>query len=261
VIRHTNGGQALTEFLVVALAIVPLFLLVPMIAKYQDIAHSTELAARYAAFDAVTRGDAAGGWKPEAQLSDEVRRRFFSNAEAPIKTNDVAGDFKANQNLFWRGPSGAPLIPSIKDGVQVSYGAGREPRHTDGFSGASDGDAFTLRDRLSLPARGIYTANVAVSVADLPAGLKAYEPFDRLGLVMTRSTSVVIDPWTGKSPSDVQARLDDIAIFPGGALRPLAPLVDPVVQVIELGGRIRAPKLGQLDFWSDVVPPDRLRAR
>jgi len=69
-----QGGQALTEFIVVALALIPLFLLLPVIGKYQDIAHSVQLASRYAAFDAMIRNDVSGTWKPESQLAEEVRR-------------------------------------------------------------------------------------------------------------------------------------------------------------------------------------------
>lgn len=42
-------GQALTEFLVISVAMVPLFLLMPVIAKYQDVSHSTQMASRYSA--------------------------------------------------------------------------------------------------------------------------------------------------------------------------------------------------------------------
>ncbi len=260
--RKRQRGQAFTEFLVVALALVPLFLLMPMIAKYQSIAHSTQMAARYAAFDATTRNDAAGSWKPEEQLANEVRRRFFGNSDAPIKTGDVADDTDAHRNLFWRRPDGAALIPSYKGDVHVSYGAGRAATHGEGFQGARDGDAFTLHKSLSLPARGIYTANVSVTLADLPAGLKAYEPFDRIGLVMTRSTSLAIDPWAGKNPSDVQRKLNDPLVFPTQVLSELLHRVKPldeIVQAIELPGRIHGPRLGELDYWHDVVPPDRLR--
>ncbi len=251
-------GQALTEFLVVALALLPLFLLMPLVAKYQDIAHSAQLAARYAAFAAMARNDAGGGFTPEAELADEVRRRFFSHSQAPVKSRDVAGDVDAHRNPFWRRPDGASLIPSF-DAVTLGFGSGRGAAHAQGLAGASDGDAFPMHGRFSLPARGIYTASVSVRLADLPGGLKAYEPFDRIGLVMTRSTSLAIDPWTGRDPSEVQARLDDPLVFPGSVLRGVSSLVEPVVEIAELWGSVEAPKLGQLDFWRDVVPPDRLR--
>ena len=36
-------GQALTEFLVISLVLIPLFLLLPVIGKYQDISHASRL--------------------------------------------------------------------------------------------------------------------------------------------------------------------------------------------------------------------------
>ncbi len=80
-LAHAQGGQALTEFLVVALVIVPLFLLIPLIAKYQDISNSTQLASRYVAFEATQFNDKVNAFKSETVLADEVRRRFYSNLE------------------------------------------------------------------------------------------------------------------------------------------------------------------------------------
>ena len=74
----SHAGQALTEFLVVSLVLIPLFLLIPMIGKYQDISHATQLASRYAAFDAVLRNDSENAWKTPALLaahSEPVTKR------------------------------------------------------------------------------------------------------------------------------------------------------------------------------------------
>ena len=106
--RGAEGAQALAEFL--ALALVPFFLLLPMIAKYQDIAHAAEMAGRYVAFDATVRNEATGGWKSADQLAGEVQRSSFSNPAAPIKTRDTPGDFKTHHNLFLRDPlDNAPI--------------------------------------------------------------------------------------------------------------------------------------------------------
>jgi hypothetical protein len=86
-------GQALTEFLVIALALIPLLLLTPLIAKYQDVANAVQMASRYVTFEAMTRNDAQSTWKTPGQLAGEVQRRFFSNPDAPVKTGDVAGNF------------------------------------------------------------------------------------------------------------------------------------------------------------------------
>ena len=129
-------GQALTEFLVLALALVPLFLLMTVIAKYQDIAHSVQMASRYVAFEATTRNAAASIWKPPAQLAQDVQRRFFSNPDAPVKTNDAAGNFEAHQNLFWRNHQGDTLIKNFERDVQVSFGSGPVAGHNDWFTTA-----------------------------------------------------------------------------------------------------------------------------
>lgn len=261
-------GQALTEFLVACLALVPLFLLMPMIGKYQDVSHSALMASRYVAWEATNRHPGVNSWKPEDQLALEVRRRFFSNSAAPIKTADVAGDFAAHRNLAWTDGFGNPLISRIDRDVTVSFGAGQGASHASALSSASDGHPFRGLppwgfDRFGLSRQGIYTANVSVALANLPAGLRFVQPFDDINLRITRSSSLIVDPWSARNPETVQDRLDATTLHPGRAMGFMAPVVDLAVQVFEgtpLGlGNIRGPRLGQLDYWQDVVPSDRLR--
>lgn len=257
--KHQQG-QALTEFLAISVAMVPLFLLIPVIAKYQDVSHSTQMASRYVAFEAMNRNDSMGTWKPENQLADEVRRRFFSNSDAPIKTNDVAGNFPANRNLFWNDPKGDPLIANFNNDVNISFGFNSNPQHNGAFSSTADGTPFPLFSQLGLQARGIYTANVSVTLANLPAGLKFYEPFDQINLVIARSTSLIFDPWAAKDTQQVESRVgSNPAIFPAASLQAISPIVDAAVTIIDAPGLISGPKLGKLDFWRDVVPVDRLK--
>lgn len=243
-------GQALTEFLVIAVALIPLFLLLPVIGKYQDIAHATQMASRYAAFDNLLRNPDQNSAKPLDQLQDEVRRRFFSTSDAPIKTGDVAGDFRAHQNPFWRTPDDRPLITRFSD-VTV----------TPSTSTTHDGSTLSGKPGpfgFSFGGTGIRTATVNVQLANLPEGWAFYEPFDRINLSMSRRTSVLVDGWTGKNPSDVQERFKPLV--PGAyVLPPLSAVLDPIISVVEPG--VPPPRLGQLEFWSDLVPSDRLRDR
>lgn len=237
-------GQALTEFLVVAVVLIPLFLLVPIIAKYQDLVHMTQLASGYAAWDSVVRNGSQNAEKPIDQLEQEVRRRFFGNSDAPIKTGDAAGDFKAHQNLYWRDPADQPLIASF---VDVTVARSRDA--------ASDG---TPAFRYSFGGTGIASASVSVKLANLPSGLSFYEPFDKIDLSIRRGSSVLVDGWTGKGPDDVEAKFGPLA--PGTRILPaLSVLVDPVMRVVELDQS--PPMLGKLEFWRDVVPEDRLAPR
>lgn len=256
-------GQALTEFLVAALALVPLFLLVPMIAKYQDVSHSTLMASRYVAFEATNRHPGISSWKPEAQLAQEVRRRFFSNSDAPIKTGDSAGNFDAHRNLMWTDGFGNHLLRDVDRDVTVTFGPSRSASHAGAFSAARDGRPFLEFGRFGLSRQGIYTANVSVSLANLPSGLRFIQPFDDINLVITRSSSLLIDGWASPSPQETQQRLTNTAVNPGRALANFSTFLDPVVMALDgsaVGlGNIRAPRLGQLDYWRDVVPSDRLR--
>jgi hypothetical protein len=264
--RHA-GGQALSEFIVMALVLVPLFLLMPMIGKYQDISHATEMASRYVAFEAIANNDGMSSYKSPEQLAQEVRRRFFSNSDAPIKTNDEAGDFKANQNLFWVDPQGNALIKNFND-VSVSFGSAHSANPVDGKSAADDGKPFNMpvplqvADQLGLKT-GMYTANVSVVIANLqdigPSFASTYEGFKNINLTVSRHTSVLTDSWTARDPGQVESRINTTALFPGNLLTVTKPAMELAVPLIESPGPVSAPKLGELSFWRDEVPADRLK--
>jgi hypothetical protein len=263
-----TSGQALTEFLVVALALVPLFLLMPMIAKYQDLVYQTQMASRYVAFDASVRNEWQNSWKDPGQLAGEVRRRFYSNPDAPIKTNDTAGNFDAHRNLFWRRPANEPLIADFDKDVSVSFGETRNASQAAGLKASRDGDPFNkiggtnaatnIADQLSLKAAGIFTGNVSVTLANTPAFLKSYQPFDKIDLSITRHTSLLVNGWDADLPSKVVERIDSKLLVPGTLLRPIGSLTGAFIMPFE-AAQVQTPQLGELDFWQDVVPSDRLK--
>jgi hypothetical protein len=266
--RSHIRGQALTEFLVVALALVPLYLLMPLIAKYQDIAYQALMASRYAAFDAAVNNEWQKSWKDPAQLAGEVRRRFFSKAGAPIKTNDTAGNFSAHRNGFWYGPTNEPLIADFDADVAVSFGPNRNPAQGGSQTAASDAKPFNragntevethIADQLSLKTSGLFRGNVSVKLANAPTSLAMYQPFDKINLSISRHTSVVVNGWDAANPTQVVSRIDSKLLVPGTMLKQVQPLVAPLVAIAE-GGQVPAPRLGELEFWSDVVPPDRVK--
>ena len=263
--RYFQAGQSLTELLVVSFALVPLFLLIPMIAKYQDIAHTTQVASRYAAFDATIHNDQTNGFKPAEQLAQEVRRRFFSNPDAAIKTHDAAGDFKAHQNLAWRDPKDNSLIEHIDDVAVQLVPAGATD--TDGAGGV-----FMASQGFDLNHPPLYRGKVEVPLLNLPAGVKSYEPFDNIDLRVGRQTTVMIADWAGENPDQVNDRvrgsqsnpLADVGSVMGNLdlMRATSIASDAMALpflLFELG-KVEPPRMGKLDRWSDVVPADRLRA-
>lgn len=263
-------GQALVEFLGLALILVPFLLLLPMIAKYQDIAHATTMAARYVAFDATVRNDATSSWKPNGELAGEVRRRFYSNASAPIKTGDTPGDFKAHQNLFWRDPLGNALIRNFNNDVRISFGEGASQDPGAGFRGVGEGTPFLRHDTMDLEARGVFRGNVSVSVANLPDSLtgptKSYEGLKSLNLVIRRHVDLVPDGWTARDTDHTASRIDHAEINAGSTFnlplfREVPKVVEAAVVLMEIPSGCTShcgPRLGELEYWKDVVPADRI---
>ncbi|HEY8605867.1 MAG TPA: hypothetical protein VIM12_01975 [Noviherbaspirillum sp.] len=248
----------MTEFLVIALALVPLFLLLPVLAKYQDIAHATQMASRYAAFESTVH-DNPPERKSEEQLSGEIRRRFFSNTDAPIKTNDTTAVFPAHRNPFWTRPGAQPLLADLNRDVVVSFGEESGPRRADAFGRAPDSTWSDAAGAMGLKSRGIYRANVRAHLANLPDGLRSYAPFNHINLVVARTSSVLGAAWNARDADQTDARVMRATILP--ALRPLRVAADIEVSVVDAIGNTRGPRLDALDFWQDVVPGDRLHGR
>jgi hypothetical protein len=274
--RHS--GQALTEFVIIALALVPLFLLMPMIGKYQDLAHATEMASRYVAFDAIANNaTSATGFKDPGVLAAEVRRRFFSNADAPIKTGDEAGDFNANRNLMWTDPQGEPLIRKFSD-ITVSFGPANGANNADGMRAAADRQPFNAlpvyetAELMGLQS-GIYQANVHVTLGNVEQLLgnyaSTYKELGQLSLSMTRSTTLLVNPWTAADSAAIHQRLAHTSIFPGQVFndpskaKPVKQAVSVAVDAMEWPDCFPAlcsgkgPKLGELSYFDEVVPADR----
>jgi Flp pilus assembly protein TadG len=234
-----QGGQSTVEFAVLALALVPLFLVVALLGKYIDLYQTAEAASRYLAFEGAAR-NSSNSWKTDAELGVEVRRRFFSNSDASVKTGDAAGDFAAHRNPIWSDASGKPLIDKFEDKVSVAT----QVNARNAIAAAS-----VYAGQLNLSIDNQYTASVTVKPNDV-AGLK---PFDTIGLELSRKTVLLTDAWTARDPATIRARIEGSALmYPISAVKAL---IDPVGQVPTL---LFDPALRVGNFDWDVVPCDRL---
>jgi len=257
-------GQALIEFIYLSLAMVPLFLLMPMIGKYQDVSHATQMASRYVALDAIAHNSASStGNKTPAVISNEVRQRFFGNSEAFIQATDGQTNVLP-VNPVWRTPFGQRLIASSAD-IQITFGDQDKawPSPTQGYVGASDRKIFNqqnlsglaLADRMGLPSNGMFQANVSVRLANLPNGLSLIEPFNNINLQITRSTVVLHDTWAANNPATVEQRSAELVPVAQG-LRDIESELDLLVQGVDMGRA--GPRFNRLDRWRDMVPGDRI---
>lgn len=239
-------GQSTVELLVLSLVLLPLFLIVPLLGKQLDIAQAAASASRYIAFEGMVRhGSSLQPWKSDAQLADEVRRRFFSTSDAPVKTDDLAGDFSAHRNPLWTDHRGDPLLPAF----------------------AANLGAVSQRAALTQPVGAVFASGMGLDTDNLHAGtvrvavadVAALEPFDALGLRIQRHTTVLVDSWSASGPEGVRAvlrrdRWNPAGHFPFGPLDAVISPLRPFAAVLE-GSQL--PEIGRVD--PDVVPEDRIR--
>ena len=201
---HRQRGQALTEMAVLAAVLVPLFLLIPMLAKYAHLRQATQQAARAAAWEATvvpeykwaTLLDA--GWREkQRQLLIE---RHFGQAANPITTAPATPDAGADApvgNLLLGTFSGQPLLE--RGGIELrpftSEPAGYIGKALDGI----DGIAEALPGGFPPNTDGLATAELVVRPRDLRTADGApatyLRPFDTLGLEFRATHSVFADGW------------------------------------------------------------------
>lgn len=109
--RSLLRGQAMTEFLVACLVLIPLFLAIPLLGKYMDISHSTTQATRYLAWERTV-------WttdrKSSDQLQNEMRNRIYTRPGTRVNSTDGAQP-PAAFNPLWKDVGGKPMLASFGD--------------------------------------------------------------------------------------------------------------------------------------------------
>lgn len=268
--RRRMYGQSTTEFVVLALVLTPLFLATPLLGKYLDLTQHASQASRYAAFEISVRGPATV--KDEAVVAAEARRRLFSTSDAPVKTNDIAGDFPGMRNPLWTDFRGDHFLPRFADGI--THQAVREsrdaPSNTVAWFAGEDG--FKLEDN------NLYTARIGV-FAERPRDFKFWSDEPGVDLRMNRQTGILINAWNAASDDEVRDKIENSGpstpplLIPSFSLNPLDSLTDNMREVgpypnwlLKLQGATLGllppllgepqPKFGKHD--PNIVPCDRL---
>ncbi len=226
------SGQALVEFLASLLVLAPLFMLLPTLGRYLDIAFATQIAARYAAFNVMrhnaseTPVGAKAGWQSADALQRELGNRFFGKPGSAILASDLTrADKLPAGDPLWVKPEGGSLIPDRAAAIRVGYGKADSPDPAAGADKASDTRPFAElqpwmpRCVYGLDARGIYTVNVSVKLSNLrPSPL--LRPFDAINLAMQRHTSVLYGSWSALDDAQVAQRVArNTIVYPATILK------------------------------------------
>lgn len=248
-----QAGQAMTEVLIASLMLVPVFLMIPLLGKYIDMNQATYSAARYAAwertvwFDRVPGSAASAGisaaTKSDAQVEQETKQRFFSSPAAPVI---VQGSTSANP--LWKDHAGNRLV-SVDKGVHGTLSNQKTPGVVYGAFADLAKPLKGVLGNFDPRTDGLYTAKVKLAVTDV----KSLEPFDKLGLNIERSNTILVDGWDAGAPAHVVKRAESLVpthIFD-------KPLIDNIIKVVKVVfPEIQGLELGYVA--PDAVPNDRL---
>lgn len=225
------AGQALAEFCVTMLALTPLVLLIPLLGKFLDIVHTTQLASRYVAFESIAH-DPLNGRLRDDQIAADVARRFFNRSDAPIHTGELADGSAQERNSLWVDHRGAPLLADPAGSVAVTTRAATR----DSFPAAR----HVWRDALNLRARNLITGAVSVRPASLPT--------------MQRQTGLLVEDWSALGTRDLQLRIEQSGptVYPSEELRGLLEFAGQFPRLLT-----DEPLQPGLPDW-EIVPCDRL---
>lgn len=204
----------MTEFIVVCLALVPVFLAIPLLGKYMDIHHSAIQGTRYLAWERTV-------WTPEkksgAQLENEMRNRVFGGPAIPIRAGD-GNAAPARYNPLWSDTAGHPMLAKYGDvsgGTQGGAGdttpgliynkvVGKLVDIFDTVSGWLDAIGGVRQARFEINVKGMYSGAIGVNIAErgqpgqpgmIPAPL--YIPAIQTNV---RPNVIISDAWGASRP-------------------------------------------------------------
>lgn len=272
--RRAQSGQALTELAILSAILAPLFLLIPILAKYTHLQQATQQAARSAAWEATVVENHAWATLMDASWRDRQRNllidRHFGRADAVImsQTGTAQADAPVGNELMGTF-SGETLLQ--RDGLELMPYRSESAGYIGEALDIVDGILEALPGSFPPNEDGLVTAEVVVRPEDLkladgsPATFLA--PFDVLGLEFRASHAVFADGWgaagngVAGSPSEGHDRsvYEQVRTFvPTSALDGLNDTLDDIsfLENIPLLGIPFRMRPGYIQ--PDIVPVDRL---
>lgn len=251
----------MTELAVLAAVLVPLFLLIPVLAKYIHLRQNNQQAARAAAWDATASPDYA--LPDRARTQSLLIERHFARSDMPIRSQPPTPQRDALLgNVFLNTFSDQPLLERAD--IRLSaYQNQRRPGFMEDVLGMFEG----LPGSFPPNSKGYITAEVSVSPQDLrtsdgrPAAYLA--PFDALNLTMTSRQTLLADAWNaagpgiGGNPHDRSVISQVRTLVPSSYLGDIDPNLGSAIERIPFIGVIGRLELGHIE--PDVIPYERLQ--
>lgn len=209
-LRHDRQvGQAMTEFLVVAITLlIPLFLMIPVLAKTISQSQDMQVAARYAAWERTVwyhderppphgnESAARGVTKTDAQVAAEIDARIFSIGAQPL-VSGTGQRYRLDPFLQHLDTDQTALLSDYTGGASTS-GYARQSSDEESPSGTVGAmnevvEGIGRYTRFDLNTEGLYTAEVNVDLINLTDIFGS--EVDMSALRMTASNTLFVEAW------------------------------------------------------------------
>jgi hypothetical protein len=204
-------GQAMTEFVIGMLVVIPVMLGVVYIGKYQDVKYSAIQASRYAAFERVFDPASANQHKTDAVIAEETRVRFFTdpmekNAGA-VAYHDSTQGRSLNRN--WYGTGSEPVVSPVSGiGVTMQAPTGLDIPVNQGLDKLASAN-FNINDP------GLAQADINVPLAKFTH----FPEFNNINLAIGAQTAVLTDGYNaGGADSPAANNVHDRVAFDWGII-------------------------------------------
>ena len=266
--KQSQRGSAMTEFAVLAVVMVPMFSLVPLLAKVSDVNQSTIQASRYAAWERTLHNTSS---KDDSRLAVEVNNLFFSKSDELIRSDDGLLTGEEHQNNFWSGygvvdgkqsrlvndssSDNKSYVVTTNESLPTVTGA-----LTKGVNKViSTMGKFTPGANWDLEEDGLYVAKIGTNIKGnsyLPGtenceGNKSDEVFT----CIRRHNAILVDAWESSGSAQVKERVK--ALVPTSVFAPVA----NATKIISIAPFLKEFKYLDKDAFGyvapDVLPPDR----
>ena len=217
------SGAALTETIILMLALIPIMLGIPMVGKLIDLRQTTVQASRYAAWEATV--------SPTAVAPTDLKARFFSDDKVAI-----GGDASA-PNALWGGNrhgetapeseerTHTPFMSSDHTAVKLDENTGAALPYISAYGAGANGDAALVIQQMVEKAGNIsadVTGGEWMDSGSLQGMLRSEVRADVEGnglfetLSFDDATVIMSDNWSSEDDAEAAARAR--AMVPAGAL-------------------------------------------
>jgi len=282
-----QAGQALAEFNVAAVfVLVPVFLVIPLVAKYIDVRHTAVQSARYTAWErtvwfepSTTPKASDAPFRSQAQIERAADARILGMGGRPVTQNDWGRDITDGElNPYWKDPAANPLVSvaansAMADQLNEQEVPSRAYVVFDGLQRLEDmvneGTNYVANifgvtaPRMDLVGKyhfeGFYRTETRIPVNNVPRVASFGQGggvFENLNLVMQGQAALIADGWAASDRSQFAAWTDDYV--PTRALRAG---FEPIQRVISIMHPEVSPgnlEMGYIDTnavpTSDIAP-------